>query len=150
MSNTQLIIELMSMHRQLETMDKTLVDLFNKGNPCHLDEDPLFQPTHSAICKYWEPRKLHEGFLMNYNCGHPDADCDWGDADHCSIMSCLDEELATQPAGQLVKTHSAIHPITMKVLDLFNNHNGKCIYHRPRSQVCSKCDEYCNAANCPL
>jgi hypothetical protein len=146
----QQLTELMKMRKALDDLEKTVLDLFNKNTPSHFDGDPLFQPTSSPICKWWKPREEDEDeeLFMNYNCGHPDADDDWGEGDHCAIAGCPDEEKATQMAGKLAQVHSEIHPIMMKVLDLFNNKKNYC--ESKDGKGCKEGAEYCAAACCPL
>jgi hypothetical protein len=140
-----------AIHKKLELMGKKLVNMFNNNTGTY-DGDPLFQPTSSPICKHWVPREDEEEELfMNWNCSHPDADCDFGDADHCCIMSCPDEKHGTQLAGQIVKTHSELHPLTMRVLDLFSKNSDSCEYNA--DDGCEHLNNlgcHCCMANCPL
>lgn len=142
------LLECIAMCKQLKHMDAQLIELFN-NNTGPYDGDPLFQKSTSPICKHWVPRgDEEEELFMNWNCSHPDADCDFGDTDHCCIMSCPDEKHGTQIAGQITKTYSGLHPLTMKLLDIFNDNSHLCEHHNV--DRCLKCDEHCCMANCPL
>ena len=148
------LIQLIAMIARLEEMQSIIIKTFNDNTGLY-DGDPLFQPKDSPICKYWITRgKAEEVLFMNYNCGHPTAECDWGDGDHCCIMSCPDEDKGTQIAGRLVNLHSKIHPVVMKALDLFNNNKNKC--DRNTGEVNRDCNHpaakeaWCCASNCPL
>jgi hypothetical protein len=148
------IQQLANMRKQLEDMDKKVTEAFNVGNPSQYDGDPLFQPDSSPICKYWKPRyNDEEELFMNFNCAHPDADCDWSDTDHCSIMSCPDEDIGEELAGQMVNLYGQLHPVIMKVLTLFNEVKYDCIFCPNRTRICRHKDNKesdCCAANCPL
>jgi hypothetical protein len=148
------IQQLATMRKQLEDMDKKVVDTFNNNTPSQYDGDPLFQPHSSPICKHWKPRyNDEEELFMNFNCGHPDADCDWSDTDHCSIMSCPDEDIGETLAGQLVNLYGQIHPVVMKLLDLFNTAKYSCDFCVNETRICSHTsnkESDCCAANCPL
>ena len=87
---------------------------------------------------------------MNWNCGHPDADCDFGDTDHCSIAMCPDEKHCTQLAGQIAKTHSELTPVIMKGLDLFNKNSNFCKYNIKEQCIHARGKNSCCMANCPL
>ena len=143
------LADCVAMHKKLEEMGKHLVKLFN-SNTGVFDGDPLFQPTESPICKYWVPRVEEEEMFMNWNCAHPDADCDFGDTDHCSIMSCPDEKHGTQLAGKIVKADSAIHPVIMKVMDIFNKNSRFCEYNIKDKCIHVRGNDHCCTANCPL
>ncbi len=139
-----------AIYKQLELMGKQLVKMFNDNTGMY-DGDPLFQPTSSPICKYWATRgDEEEDLFMNWNCSSPDADCDFGDTDHCSIMTCPDEKHGTQLAGQIVKTHHELHPVTMKVLDLFNKSSNFCKYNIKDQCIHVRGNNSCCMANCPL
>jgi hypothetical protein len=150
------LTDCVAIHKKLELMGKKLVDMFNNNTGTY-DGDPLFQPTSSPICQHWIPRDAdeEEELFMNWNCIHPDADCDFGDADHCCIMSCPDEKHGAQLAGQIVKAHSELHPAIMKVLDLFNKHSSFCKYNAKGQGTLPQCihargKDSCCMANCPL
>lgn len=151
----KIIEEAMSIHNELAKIGASLIELFNKGNPIQYDGDLLFQPTSSSICKYWKPREKdeQEELFMNFNCGHPDADRDWGEGDNCCIAGCPDEKDGTQIAGQITALHSQIHPVMMATLGLFNNYKHFCEYCVNKTRECSHLDNKekdCCAANCPL
>jgi len=145
----QLVVD---MYRELEKLDKNLVDFFNKHTGM-FDGDSLFQPADSPICKHWVTRgDEEEEMFMNYNCNHPDADCDFGDTDHCCIMSCPDEEHQEEIAGIIVAMHSALYPIHEALVGgMFHGQHGNCEHHGRDNKGCTINKEgYCCIASCPL
>jgi hypothetical protein len=145
-----IIIECTTIHKHLEQLSKQLVKMFNDNTGMY-DGDPLFQPTSSAICQHWIPRDDDEEELfMNWNCSHPKADCDFGDADHCCIMSCPDEKHGKELAGRIVKVHSELNPVIMKVLGIFNRSKNFCKYNIKAQCIHVRGKNSCCMAFCPL
>lgn len=105
----------------MEKISKQIITIFNNHTGLY-NGDPLFETKTSPICSHWVPSdpETHDIF-MNWECNHPDADRDFGDTDHCCIMSCADEKHCEEIAGILVNMHTKLQEMCMiLVSDVFN------------------------------
>ena len=145
--------ECVESYKELEDLSDKTTDVFNKNTSLY-DGDPLFKQETSPACKYWVPRDENEeeDFFMNYNCGHPDAECDFGDTDHCSIGTCPDEDKGSQIGGQLAQIFSKVLDLELQTLDIFQESCSSCdnFMIRGDEEFCKKIMSGCCMADCPF
>jgi hypothetical protein len=144
METQELIKLVIDIYDSMERIHDTLVSQFNKNT--------------KNLCKYWKKSNIKAELFMNWECNHPDADCDWGDTDNCSILYCADEKRLTQPAGIMASMLTQLDPIHEALVGkIFNNNLSKqCSHYNKSGSTSSTCKHignelhHCCIAYCPL